>query len=469
MYSQAVLLERLQRALLRGLLVCGAAWLAVFIRHFSTTSIPWRTYVVPNIVVAVIFAGFAWSRPSPWKPRPRWQVLEVSLVAALAVLAVSFFQREDTYSRATFAIFFPLAILAVYSGGRLSDAVSTRLRSHVAASRRVLIVGHGAPARRLAFSLKGQPAFYRLVGVVVPKDVPVAGAVAGAPVIGTIEDLESLAADHQVDEVIIAESSSNPIELMELIGRCMKARLSWKVLTPLLGMRDDRVSIDLLDGIPLIGPRGSRLVGHNWILKRALDITIAGIALLVALPLLALIAMAIRLTSPGPAVFRQERVGFHGRRFELLKFRSMRVDSSPDIHLAYADQWIHGRSGNGGSEGAQLHKLELDPRITPVGRFIRKTSLDELPQLINVLQGHMSLVGPRPPLPYEVERYTEWHKRRLDVPPGLTGLWQISGRNNISFDQMVALDLAYIEQWSLLRDIEILLKTVPALVASKGH
>jgi lipopolysaccharide/colanic/teichoic acid biosynthesis glycosyltransferase len=126
-------------------------------------------------------------------------------------------------------------------------------------------------------------------------------------------------------------------------------------------------------------------------------------------------------------------------------------------------------SGAGDGARGELHKLESDPRITPVGRFLRKTSLDELPQLINVLQGHMSLVGPRPPLPYEVERYTEWHKRRLEVPPGLTGLWQISGRNNISFDQMVALDLAYIEQWSLLRDIEILLKTVPALVASRGH
>ncbi|HEY7565455.1 MAG TPA: sugar transferase, partial [Acidimicrobiia bacterium] len=200
-----------------------------------------------------------------------------------------------------------------------------------------------------------------------------------------------------------------------------------------------------------------------------LDITIAGIALLLSMPLFITIALAIRLTSPGPAIFRQERVGYRGRRFEFLKFRSMRVGSSPDIHQAYTDHWIHGRSGAGDGARGELHKLESDPRITPVGRFLRKTSLDELPQLINVLQGHMSLVGPRPPLPYEVERYTEWHKRRLEVPPGLTGLWQISGRNNISFDQMVALDLAYIEQWSLLRDIEILLKTVPALVASRGH
>ncbi|HEY7564157.1 MAG TPA: hypothetical protein VIA81_04465, partial [Acidimicrobiia bacterium] len=261
MYSQAVLLERLQRALIRGILVCGAAWLAVFLRHFPTTSIPWTTYVVPNIVVAVIFAALSWSRPNPWKPRPRWQVLEVSLVAALAVLAVSFFQREDTYSRATFAIFFPLAILAVYFGGKASDAVSARLRTHVVASRRVLIVGHGPAIRRLAFGLKGQPAFYRLVGILVPNQIEVKGTVAGAPVLGTVDELESVAATYHVNEVIVAESGSNPFEMMELIGRCMRARLAWKVLTPLLGMRDDRVSIDLLDGIPLIGPRGSRLVG----------------------------------------------------------------------------------------------------------------------------------------------------------------------------------------------------------------
>jgi exopolysaccharide biosynthesis polyprenyl glycosylphosphotransferase len=247
----------------------------------------------------------------------------------------------------------------------------------------------------------------------------------------------------------------------------------------------ERMSVDHVGGLPLLGLRGSNIVGFNWALKRAFDVAVAALTLAVISPLFVLIAIAIKLTSRGPILYRQLRVGLGGKPFTFLKFRSMRVGSDAGIHRTYTKDWIYGRTGesepaprsvgaaaragpNGGGT-AGIHKITADPRVTLVGHVLRRTSLDELPQLWNVLRGDMSMVGPRPPIPYEVERYTEWHKRRLEVLPGITGLWQVSGRNALSFDQMVRLDIQYIETWSVEQDIRILLKTVPVVLLGKAY
>jgi len=210
--------------------------------------------------------------------------------------------------------------------------------------------------------------------------------------------------------------------------------------------------------------------GRRWItgvLKRALDVMGSVALLILFAPVLFMVAAIVRLTSAGPIFFRQTRVGLGAKHFTMLKFRTMFANSDHAIHREYVNAFIKA-SGNGGTTGT-LHKMVHDPRITPIGRVLRKTSLDELPQFINVLRGDMSLVGPRPPLPYEVEQYKSWHRRRIiDAKPGITGLWQVVGRSRTTFDEMVRLDLRYARTPSLWTDIKILLATPGAVISGKG-
>jgi len=200
--------------------------------------------------------------------------------------------------------------------------------------------------------------------------------------------------------------------------------------------------------------------------KRAVDVAGAAIALVLSAPLFLLIAAAIKLTSRGPVLYRQQRVGQYGARFTFLKFRSMQVNNRADIHQQYVKQLIAGQVEKA-ADG--VFKITDDPRVTPLGRWLRRSSLDELPQLINVLWGQMSLVGPRPPLPYEVEAYDVWHRRRLlEARPGITGLWQVNGRSRTKFDDMVRLDLQYAREQSLLLDLKILLRTPAAVLSGDG-
>jgi exopolysaccharide biosynthesis polyprenyl glycosylphosphotransferase len=206
-------------------------------------------------------------------------------------------------------------------------------------------------------------------------------------------------------------------------------------------------------------------------LKRAMDIAGSTLALILSSPLLLAISLAIKLTSKGPILFKQERIGQYGLRFKFLKFRSMRVGSDASIHREYVKRFIAGEvePGRTGNKQSAVYKIQDDPRITRVGKFLRRTSLDELPQFINALKGDMSLVGPRPPIPYELEAYQAWHRRRvLEVKPGITGLWQISGRSRTTFDEMVRLDLRYARTWSPWLDIIILLQTPGAVFSGEG-
>ena len=209
------------------------------------------------------------------------------------------------------------------------------------------------------------------------------------------------------------------------------------------------------------------------LLKRLMDVVGSLGALIVFSPAFLVIALLIKATSEGPVLFKQRRVGQYGKAFTFLKFRSMYVNSDASIHKEYVRNLIHSSdcpdTGNGGARGDQVFKIQNDPRVTSIGRFIRKTSLDELPQFINVLLGDMSLVGPRPPIPYECENYDVWHRRRIfDMKPGITGLWQVAGRSRTTFDDMVRLDIYYMSNWSLWLDLKILIKTPWVVISSKG-
>jgi len=229
-------------------------------------------------------------------------------------------------------------------------------------------------------------------------------------------------------------------------------------------------------GLPSIAPLYPDLVQpepgrFSLALKRAIDVVGSAMALIILAPLMLIVAVAIKLSSPGPVLFRQARIGQYDVPFTFLKFRSMHAVNDSRIHQEYVKQFIAGAATprNGDAPNGAVYKITADPRVTRIGQFLRKTSLDEVPQFFNVLMGQMSLVGPRPPIPYELEAYDVWHRRRLLVAkPGITGLWQVSGRSRLQFDDMVRLDLKYAKAWSVWGDLKILLQTPRAVVSGRG-
>jgi len=255
-----------------------------------------------------------------------------------------------------------------------------------------------------------------------------------------------------VDEVMAG--GLDDTQLLALAAECEQIGVPLSLDARYVGPRSG-AHLTELDGLPVL-TLGPRAATAERVLKRVIDVVGAAVTLVLAAPLLALLGAAVHLADGGPAWFVQQRVGRHGRRFGLIKLRTMRVGAHEE-HAALAEE-----------QGAGPLKLSHDPRVTPLGRWLRRTSLDELPQLVNVLRGEMSLVGPRPPLPEEVARYERWELRRLSVPPGMTGLWQVSGRSDLPWEQWVALDLEYVDRWSLRLDLELLARTVPAVLRGTG-
>jgi lipopolysaccharide/colanic/teichoic acid biosynthesis glycosyltransferase len=231
----------------------------------------------------------------------------------------------------------------------------------------------------------------------------------------------------------------------------------------------EAIPYELMNVLEIGDTRAGKQV--QLMLKRIIDVVGAVAALIVSLPLMALIAIGIKCTSKGPVLFKQTRVGYYGKKFTFLKFRTMHRGAVDQTHRDYMKEFINGNheKTNMGTEHNPVFKMTKDARITRLGRLLRKTSLDELPQFFNVLAGDMSLVGSRPPIPYEVSEYDHWHKKRvLDVKPGITGLWQIRGRSSLTFDEAVRLDVQYARQWSLMLDCKIMLQTVRAVLSRKG-
>jgi exopolysaccharide biosynthesis polyprenyl glycosylphosphotransferase len=314
---------------------------------------------------------------------------------------------------------------------------------------RVAIIGAGETGRRVALRIQHHPEVgYELIGFIDRRAAELGPKVAGVPVIGDTSNLVDLLLRYRIAEVFMAIPSLSQNETFGLVVQCEEANVQFKIVKDdLLQVITDKVKIDDIGDFPVILLREGRLTPLGEFLKRALDLALTIPLLLVASPFFGLIALAIRLNSPGPIIFAHDRVGKNGRTFRLFKFRTMYCGTNP-YAVAPGDQ--------------------SDPRITPVGRWLRKTSLDELPQFWNVLRGDMSLVGPRPEMPFIVEKYEPWQRRRLDVPQGLTGLWQIAGRKQLPLHFNLEYDFYYIRNWSLLLDVVILLRTIPAVLFCKG-
>jgi exopolysaccharide biosynthesis polyprenyl glycosylphosphotransferase len=358
-----------------------------------------------------------------------------------------------------------MALWAVlFLGLGLARAVARRIILHRAPSERCLVLGTLATAQELARKLESGSLINATVVGYIPLDgdrrheeilTPVAGSL---PVLGSLTDVAGALWEHRIDRVVI-DSSTTPAgdRLLDKIRLIKSVGVKVTLLPRLLEVVGWSVALDEVEGTPLLGVRGYGLTHSSRLLKRTFDVCGSVAALVVFAPLLAVMAIAIKLSSRGPVLFRQRRVGRAGRTFNLLKFRTM-YDGADAQKSALREL----------NEAVGLFKIANDPRITPVGRLLRSLSLDELPQLVNVLRGEMSLVGPRPLVAEEDSQVQGWLRRRLDVTPGMTGAWQVLGSARIPLHEMVKLDYLYRANWSLWLDLKILIRTVPFVLARRG-
>ena len=425
------------------------------------TSLPWLL-ALPFPWLAAMLLARTYEERFLWVGVEEYRRVLGAAVAVLAAAGATSWIVDDRLVRACIVLTLLLATVITLLQRRLRRHRLHRERTKGRYQQTTLLVGHRNAVAALDEQMQREVyQGYRVVGCCLPADrqLQAADAFNGLPVLGGLDEVVDVVARYGVDTVAVLPSQ-------ELDGGALR-RLGWELentpaellLAPTLAeVAGPRVHIRPVAGLPLLHMERPELTGTRRLIKECVDRTAALLGLLFLSPVLLAIAAAVRLTSPGPVLFRQERVGLCGESFKMLKYRSM-IDGAHEMveDLEARD------AGND-----VLFKMREDPRVTRVGRFLRRYSLDELPQLINIIRGEMSLVGPRPPLPSEVELYGVDMRRRFLVKPGLTGLWQVSGRSDLSWDDSVRLDLRYVENWSLILDIMILWRTVRAVLRGAG-
>ncbi|MCA9500061.1 MAG: sugar transferase [Nitrospira sp.] len=371
------------------------------------------------------------------------------------------FVEMDRMGRSTILLTFAGVNLLLLVGLRLSIwLVLVGLRSHGYNYRNVLIVGTGSRAKAFAESVHQHPAWGLRIEGYVDWDYSLLGRqVNGSRVIGVLDTFAEVLDQHVIDEVVFFVPRRWLETIESAVRACESRGIRVRIGADLFQLSLAKAELGNFVGMPMVTYQTAYIGGSAWLLKRFVDIAIASLGLVACLPVFVMLGIMIKLTSPGPIFFSQQRVGLNGRLFWLYKFRSMEVNAEA------RQQEVAGLNQMSGP----MFKAAKDPRITPIGRVIRKWSLDELPQFYNVLRGDMSLVGPRPSLPKEISQFEPWQKRRLSVRPGITGLWQVKGRNNIhNFEEWMKLDLQYIDNWSFGRDLKIVGQTLPAVLIGKG-
>ncbi|NOZ79694.1 MAG: sugar transferase [Acidobacteria bacterium] len=431
---------------------------------FPTRLYPLSRYLglLPLVLVIWTFllvAGQAYtSRRTVSLRREAWQVFQIVALGTLILATTGWLLRLDFVSRPFLVLFGGLDLLFLLAEKLGLRLLARRIRKRGLNYRTLLIVGINPRAEEIAAIVNAHPSWgLKILGFVAPDgDAP--PEVQGVPVLGHATDLPAILEQEVVDEVMFVLSRRQLGEFEDALLLCAELGIRARVVLSFPHIKG-RIVLDELEGIPLLTFTTTPGAPFAIFLKRLADIVVSGLILVAFSPLMLLIAIAIKLSSPGPALFSQIRCGLNGRRFQLYKFRTMVRDAQERM-----DEVAHLNEVDG-----PVFKSRRDPRVTPVGRILRRLSLDELPQLFNVLAGDMSLVGPRPPLPDEVARYERWQRRRLSMKPGLTGLWQVSGRATLGdFNDWITLDLAYIDNWSLWLDIKIMLKTIPAVLSTRG-
>lgn len=421
--------------------------------------------------------GLLWEAPMDWLPfvglvtvlvfwraglygarerRPGFGHVLLSLVL-VAVLVVGFALSSghdfNTYGFAPTALVFTATLVGLL---RVSyEAVTRDLMKMTGVRRRTVLVGAADHVEELHRALgSGRRGIeYEFVGVVVPSAAPTS-----LGNLGTIDDLGAVLGRNRVDELVVVDADIDEDRMLELVDEAQRRGVRVRVAPKTSELLHRRADYVPGQDVPLFELRPPVFAGADWVAKRSFDLVLSAAILVIGLPLWLLIALAVKLGSRGPVLYRSRRVGLHEREFDMLKFRTMYVA---------ADERQADLEARNEAAGA-LFKIRRDPRVTRIGRWLRRFSVDEVPNVLNVLRGEMSLVGPRPLPVRDVEQLEAWHRKRHLVLPGLTGLWQISGRSDLSFDDLVRLDFYYLENWSVWLDVTILLKTLPAVVASRG-
>lgn len=358
-----------------------------------------------------------------------------------------------------------MVLLAIFAtgftiAGRLGDrALVSAMRRSRRLVERTLVVGTNEEAAHLITRLRRDGGTgIDPVGYAAECDDMVRPTFRDLVCLGPISEIRRIVLEHGIDTVLVASTSLPYNDMVQLFDQLRGLPIQLHVSSGLYRILTSRVLVREVAGVPLITVKAVPLSRTKLFEKRAFDITVGILAAMVLSPIWIPVTILIKITSRGPLLYRQTRVGREGQPFEMLKFRSM---------VSEADNKVQELADLNDADGL-LFKVKNDPRLTAVGRFIRKFSIDELPQIINVMRGEMSLVGPRPPLPREVKDYAPWHHRRLEVTPGMTGLWQVSGRSDLSFDEAVRLDVFYIENWSPKFDMSIILRTIPVVLTGRG-
>lgn len=386
------------------------------------------------------------------------RIARASLVALLGMLGLSFALQVGTQLSRTLIAGFGVSVVLTLFAVRLMLVRALRARARKAWTHNIVLIGSLEEAIPLIQTLRRHDGWgMKLLGVVRSDDGQ-STEVSGATVLGRVEELPRILERHAVDEVMVAGSSLSVATLRMVADSCEELGVRFSMDANFLGLSISRAQLSDLDGWHVLSFSSTPEDAEGLAVKRAMDVFLSGMALLALAPVFLLTALAIKLEDGGPIFFGQERSGLYGRTFTMWKFRSMVVDA--EKRKAELER-LNEMKG-------PVFKIKHDPRITRVGRFIRKTSIDELPQFWNVFTGSMSLVGPRPPLPSEVERYERWQRRRLSMKPGITCIWQVSGRNHIDFETWMKLDLEYIDNWSLFLDIKLLARTVPVVLLGHG-
>jgi exopolysaccharide biosynthesis polyprenyl glycosylphosphotransferase len=378
------------------------------------------------------------------------------LVLALIMAAGQFVWKQHDLSRLFFGLYYTVAF-----GLLVANRITLRLLAHAARrrgynTRTFAVVGSGEMAEVAVEAIAAHREWgYTFAGYVLEDDTP---APAGTKVLGRLSQMGEILEANVLDEVLFGVPRDRLDAIEHALSLCEEQGVGVKVLLNFFPSRISQMAVEDLEGIPVLSfasaPSGTApLVG-----KRLFDLAVSLLVIVLLAPALVALALAIKLDSAGPVFFRQRRIGLNGREFWLYKFRSMCADAESRLAQLREANEMDG----------PVFKMREDPRVTRVGRFLRKTSLDEFPQFWNVLRGEMSVVGPRPPIPSEVKLYKRWQRRRLSVKPGITCTWQVSGRNEIDFAQWMELDLHYIDNWSLWRDLKIVLRTIPAVILGRG-
>jgi exopolysaccharide biosynthesis polyprenyl glycosylphosphotransferase len=426
---------------------------------------PFWAYLPFNAMfsIGVPFVLYATRAYHNWRGRVwlehLFQVFNAVGIMLVLGLAWSFVVRPLVYSRLLLfeGAIFMIGLISLDRS--LAQMIQAQLRRRGIGLKRIVIVGAGEVGRRVMRTVVARRDLgYEIVGYVDDNPDKGYGTIGRFRGLGSIDNLTGVIMDENVDEVIITLPWNYHRRILSVLRACARRQVKARLVPDLFQMSLSRVEVGDLGGLPLIEIQDIAFGPIQLTIKRIIDLCGVAVGVFLAWPVWSLIALLIKLDSPGPILFSQERVGEGNRPFRIYKFRTMRVG---------AESELDGLRGYNEADGP-LFKIRNDPRVTRVGHFLRRTSLDELPQLINVLRGEMSLVGPRPPLAAEVEQYRPWHRKRLSVPPGMTGLWQVSGRSELTFDEMVLLDLYYIEHWSPWLDVAVLLRTVPKVLAWDG-